>query len=111
MISINQLTTLSMMPIHNAAAMHTAAIDSTLPKERRILKFINDTQNPYCLRVGDNTVKMCFSANGRSIQDGLVKSTIGKSGDVMYNRGADIATQAIRHFPPKDLEGELIYGA
>lgn|GEM_PF-6207231 len=102
MINICQLTALSTIPlsaIDKTKIPTLPPVDVSLPKEQRILQFIDDCKNPYCLRIGNNLVRMQYSMNGCGIQDCLVKSTIGKTRGMVYNQKTDIASLKKRCFP------------
>ena len=51
-------------------------IDMELPKRERILKFLENINNPYCFLMGSNVIKMEFSDNGKSLQTLLEKHFI-----------------------------------
>ena len=44
-------------------------VDTTLPKDERICRYIREVGNPYLCRVGDTVVEIQFSNSGTSIQD------------------------------------------
>jgi len=42
-----------------------------LPRIERIRDFVRQVRNPYCFRVGETAVKLCFDANGVTLTDRL----------------------------------------
>ena len=44
-------------------------IDEHLPREERILFFINQIKNLYCFKVGDVVVNVKYSENGQSLEE------------------------------------------
>ncbi len=51
----------------------TVKIDSALPKEQKIKKFIEDLQNPYEFKVGDILVKVSFDNEGAVLQEAMLR--------------------------------------
>ena len=47
------------------------ALDSKLPMEERLARFLARAVNPYCFCVGSVGIKIEFSDNGPSLQDKL----------------------------------------
>ena len=46
-------------------------INTSLPREERILNFIEQIKNPYCFKVGKVAVKVSFSDTDATIEDCL----------------------------------------
>ena len=56
-------------------------IDTTKPKEERMLEFLCKIKNPYLFKSGDIVVKIVYSNNDLTLQhqmESLVQSNIGK---------------------------------
>lgn len=51
----------------------TVKIDSALPKEQKIKKFIEDLQNPYEFKAGDVLVKVSFNNEGTALQEKMLQ--------------------------------------
>ncbi len=51
----------------------TVKIDSALPKEQKIKKFIEDLQNPYEFKVEDILVKVSFDNEGAVLQEAMLR--------------------------------------
>lgn len=43
-------------------------VDTNLPITDRLVKFLEDIENPYCFLVGSSAVKVEFSSNGQQLQ-------------------------------------------
>lgn len=54
-------------------------IDISLPKEKRIKEYIKQTENPYCVRIGNLIVEMEYLTFGRSLQDALTEIMLYRS--------------------------------
>lgn len=46
-------------------------IDENLPKEKRILSYLEQIKNPYFFKIGDTVIQLQFSENQRSLEDCL----------------------------------------
>lgn len=46
-------------------------IDTNLPITQRLIKFLEEIENPYCFLVGSSAVKIEFSTNGQQLQSCL----------------------------------------
>jgi len=55
-------------------------IDESLPKQERILDFIKKIRNPYCFKCNGVMIKLEFSNEGMSFEDGMVQYLIHKMG-------------------------------
>jgi len=55
-------------------------IDESLPKQERILDFIKKIRNPYCFKCNGVIIKLEFSNEGMSFEDGMVQYLIHKMG-------------------------------
>jgi len=55
-------------------------IDESLPKQERILDFIKKIRNPYCFKCNGVIIKLEFSDEGMSFEDGMVQYLIHKMG-------------------------------
>ena len=55
-------------------------IDESLPKQERILDFIKKIRNPYCFKCNGVIIKLEFSNEGLSFEDGMVQYLIHKMG-------------------------------
>ena len=53
-------------------------IDESLPKQERILDFIKKIRNPYCFKCNGVMIKLEFSNEGMSFEDGMVQYLIHK---------------------------------
>lgn len=49
--------------------MNMIHIDTSLPKEQRIKKFVEDIKNPYCFRVGNVIVRTSFKQGSPKLQE------------------------------------------
>ena len=81
MISNERLSDLSSVAvdaieINELVEINSISVNKQLPKEARILRYIDEIKNPYCFRVGSHAVKMQFSSSGLTLQNALVKSVI-----------------------------------
>lgn len=47
-------------------------IDTTLPKQQRMLDFLRQIGNPYCYRHGEYTVKISFAETDATLEDRLL---------------------------------------
>lgn len=48
-------------------------IDTSLPKEEKIEKFVKEIRNPYRFKVGDIIVNVAFDENGLTLQDKMMQ--------------------------------------
>ena len=55
-------------------------IDESLPKQERILDFIKKIKNPYCFKCNGVMIKLEFSNEGLSFEDGMVQYLLHKMG-------------------------------
>jgi len=46
-------------------------IDTALPNPQRMQHFLAQVKNPYCFLCGETPVKICFSADGKSLNTKL----------------------------------------
>lgn len=80
MISNERLDQLYAVPvgsvdINELVEISSVAINRRLPKEMRILKYIEEIKNPYCFKVGNSVVKTQYSNSGLTLQNALAKTT------------------------------------
>ena len=78
MMTIARLCELHSIPlestnINDLIEIDAITVDRQLAKELRIMKFIEETKNPYCFRIGNNVIKTQFSDSGLTIQSALAK--------------------------------------
>ena len=52
--------------------MQAVQIDPSLPKEERILQYVEQIKNPYCFRCGQVVVTVKFDENSPSLQERLI---------------------------------------
>lgn len=76
MHEIEKLTDLSQMEINLVDKSYLKDItqinvDTSLPITQRLIKFLEDIENPYCFLVGSSAVKVEFSSNGQQLQSCL----------------------------------------
>ena len=48
--------------------LNSVHIDESKPVQERVLSFLQQIQNPYCLRIGDVAVKVNYKSDGPSFQ-------------------------------------------
>lgn len=51
--------------------LQTVKIDTHLPAPERLQDYLAKIENPYCFRVGKTVVKLRFSPDGKSLENGL----------------------------------------
>lgn len=60
--------------------IETIHIDPDLPPVERLLNYLEQIKNPYCFLCGKTAVRICFSADGDSLQNILKKHFISVKG-------------------------------
>lgn len=60
------------------ADINNIAINPNLDKKERIIQFIENTQNPYCLMINGIAVKFVFADNGYGLEERLQGYLKGK---------------------------------
>ena len=65
-------TDLSTVDRDTLVDIRNVEIDTTLPKEQRMLQFLEQIQNPYCYRCRNIVVKVVFNENGPTIEEKLI---------------------------------------
>lgn len=49
--------------------LNTVHIDESLPVRERVLSYLKQVKNPYCVRVGNFAVKVTYKENGPSFEE------------------------------------------
>ena len=49
------------------------SVNTSLPKEERLLDYLEQIKNPYCFRVGKTVVKVSFANTEATLEDRLEK--------------------------------------
>lgn len=65
-------TDLNTVDRSNLVDIRTVEIDTTLPKEQRMLQFLEQIKNPYCYRCGDMVVKVIFDDDAPTLEEKMV---------------------------------------
>lgn len=54
--------------------INDVVIDTDLPKEQRILNYLEQIKNPYCYKCGNVAVRVCFSedSNAPTLEEKLI---------------------------------------
>ncbi|WP_455683698.1 DUF6870 family protein [Thomasclavelia sp.] len=61
------------VPVQKAlCSVDDIVIDSKLPTDKRMEKFLEDVGNPYCFLCGDTVVRVCFSETGKDLDSHLL---------------------------------------
>lgn len=73
MLEIEKLADLSQMEINLVDKsclkdITQIKVDTNLPITQRLVKFLDDIDNPYCFLVGSSVVKIEFSSSGQQLQ-------------------------------------------
>lgn len=73
MIELERLEDLSKLEINhiNKSSLKDITqitVDTNLPITQRLIKFLEDIENPYCFLVGSSAVKIEFASGGQKLQ-------------------------------------------
>lgn len=52
--------------------IQTIQVDTSLPKNERILSFLENIKNPYCFKCGQMVVKVKFDEGSMTLQDRMI---------------------------------------
>lgn len=63
--------------INSLTDLNSIAVDTSLPKEKRIKKILDSGINPYIFRVGNMKIKATYSNTGRTLSD-IIENLIEK---------------------------------
>ena len=56
------------------------SIDESLPKKERIINYLKQIKNPYCFKSNGTIVKLGFSKDGISFEEGMIQYLTHKMG-------------------------------
>lgn len=75
MISIESLSAMysvGLTDMEDIPEIEAIPVNQDIPKEARILQYIETVKNPYYFRVGGHLVKTQFAASGPTLQNALL---------------------------------------
>lgn len=60
------------VPLMERVDLADVKVDPSMPIVQRAEEYLRQIKNPYAFKCGEIAVNVCFSSNGKTIQDALV---------------------------------------
>lgn len=57
---------------HSLSSLDDIVVDTKLPIDKRMEKYLQEVGNPYCFLCGDTVVHVCFSDTGKDLDSHLL---------------------------------------